>query len=445
MKDFFEKIRNELPRIDPIEVRGRIAEVVGLLVESTGPSASIGEVCRILNKDGDLIVRAEVVGFRSDRTLLMPLGTIEGVHPGNTVVATHRPLMVSVGEELLGRVLNGTGQEMDGKGTISTAIERPIFSDIPDPLKRNRVTEPFQTGIRAIDGFLTLGEGQRVGIFAGSGVGKSVLMGMMAKNCRADVNVIALVGERGREVRDFLERDLGEEGIKRSVVVVATSDQPALIRMKASMVAAAIAEYFRDEGKRVLFMCDSVTRLAMAQREIGLTVGEPPATRGYTPSVFAMLPKFLERAGNSDKGSITGLFTVLVEGSDMDEPVADAVRGILDGHILLSRDLANKNHFPAIDVLSSISRCMNDIIDADHRKIVGELRDNMATYKANEDLISIGAYEPGRNQKIDRAIQLNDHINRYLKQDRSEASTFEQSRMMLNQLLAIAVQNERRK
>jgi flagellum-specific ATP synthase len=445
MKEFFEKIKNELPRIDPIEVRGRIAEVVGLLVESTGPSASIGDVCRILNKDGDLIVRAEVVGFRSDRTLLMPLGTIEGVHPGNTVVATHRPLMVSVGEELLGRVLNGTGQEMDGKGTISTAIERPIFSDIPDPLKRKRVTEPFQTGIRAIDGFLTLGEGQRVGIFAGSGVGKSVLMGMMAKNCRADVNVIALVGERGREVRDFLERDLGEEGIKRSVVVVATSDQPALIRMKASMVAAAIAEYFRDEGKRVLFMCDSVTRLAMAQREIGLTVGEPPATRGYTPSVFAMLPKFLERAGNSDKGSITGLFTVLVEGSDMDEPVADAVRGILDGHILLSRDLANKNHFPAIDILSSISRCMNDIIDADHRKIVGELRDNMATYKANEDLISIGAYEPGRNQKIDRAIQLNDHINRYLKQDRSEASTFEQSRMMLNQLLAIAVQNERRK
>ncbi|MCL1947312.1 MAG: flagellar protein export ATPase FliI [Chitinivibrionia bacterium] len=445
MKEFFEVIKNELPKIDPIEVRGRIVEVVGLLVESTGPSASIGEVCRILNKNGELIVRAEVVGFRSDRTLLMPLGTIEGVHPGNTVVATRRPLMVSVGDKLLGRVLNGTGQEMDGKGALNTAVERPIFSEIPDPLKRKRVDKPFQTGIRAIDGFLTLGEGQRVGIFAGSGVGKSVLMGMMAKNCRADVNVIALVGERGREVRDFLERDLGEEGMKRSVVVVATSDQPALIRMKASMVAAAIAEYFRDEGKRVLFMCDSVTRLAMAQREIGLTVGEPPATRGYTPSVFAMLPKFLERAGNSDKGSITGLFTVLVEGSDMDEPVADAVRGILDGHILLSRELAHKNHFPAIDILSSISRCMNDIIDADHRKIVGELRDNMATYKANEDLISIGAYELGRNQKIDRAIQLNDHINKYLKQDRNEASTFEQSRTMLNQLLAIAIQGEKRK
>ena len=445
MKEFFEKIKNELPKIDPVEVRGQIIEVVGLLVESTGPSASIGEVCRILNKNGELIVRAEVVGFRAERTLLMPLGTIEGVRPGNTVVATKKPLMVGVGDELLGRVLNGIGQEMDSKGALNTLSERSIFSEIPDPLKRSRVSKPFQTGIRAIDGFLTLGEGQRVGIFAGSGVGKSVLMGMMAKNCRADVNVIVLVGERGREVREFLERDLGEEGLKRSVVVVATSDQPALIRMKASMVGASIAEYFRDQGKRVLFMCDSVTRLAMAQREIGLTVGEPPTTRGYTPSVFAMLPKFLERAGNSDVGSITGLFTVLVEGGDMDEPVADAARGILDGHILLSRELAQKNHFPAIDVLGSISRCMVDVIDGDHRKIVGELRDTMAIYKTNEDLISIGAYEQGRSPKIDKAIQLNDHINRYLRQDRDEASTFEQARAMLNQLVAVAAQSERRK
>jgi len=445
MKEFFEKIETELPKIDPVEVRGRIIEVVGLLVESTGPSASIGEVCRILNKNGDLIVRAEVVGFRAERTLLMPLGTIEGVRPGNTVVATKKPLMVGVGDELLGRVLNGIGQEMDSKGALNTLRERSIFSEIPDPLKRSRVNKPFQTGIRAIDGFLTLGEGQRVGIFAGSGVGKSVLMGMMAKNCRADVNVIVLVGERGREVREFLERDLGEEGLKRSVVVVATSDQPALIRMKASMVGASIAEYFRDQGKRVLFMCDSVTRLAMAQREIGLTVGEPPTTRGYTPSVFAMLPKFLERAGNSDVGSITGLFTVLVEGGDMDEPVADAARGILDGHILLSRELAQKNHFPAIDILGSISRCMVDVIDSDHRKIVGELRDAMAIYKTNEDLISIGAYEQGRSPKIDKAIQLNEHINRYLRQDRDEASTFEQARGMLNQLVAIAAQSERRK
>jgi flagellum-specific ATP synthase len=445
MKEFFEKIKNELPKIDPVEVRGQIIEVVGLLVESTGPSASIGEVCRILNKNGELIVRAEVVGFRAERTLLMPLGTIEGVRPGNTVVATKKPLMVGVGDELLGRVLNGIGQEMDSKGALNTLNERSIFSEIPDPLKRSRVNKPFQTGIRAIDGFLTLGEGQRVGIFAGSGVGKSVLMGMMAKNCRADVNVIVLVGERGREVREFLERDLGEEGLKRSVVVVATSDQPALIRMKASMVGASIAEYFRDQGKRVLFMCDSVTRLAMAQREIGLTVGEPPTTRGYTPSVFAMLPKFLERAGNSDVGSITGLFTVLVEGGDMDEPVADAARGILDGHILLSRELAQKNHFPAIDILGSISRCMVDVIDSDHRKIVGELRDAMAIYKTNEDLISIGAYEQGRSPKIDKAIQLNDHINRYLRQDRDEASTFEQARAMLNQLVAVAAQNERRK
>ena len=442
MKRFFDRIKNELPRVSPIEVRGRIVEVVGLLVESTGPSASIGEVCRILGKNGELIVLAEVVGFRSERTLLMPLGTIEGVHPGNTVVATRRPLMISVGYELLGRVLNGIGKEMDGKGPLETPIERPIFSEIPDPLKRNRVSKPFQTGIRAIDGFLTLGEGQRVGIFAGSGVGKSILMGMMAKNCRADVNVIVLVGERGREVRDFLERDLGEEGIKRSVIVVATSDQPALIRLKASMVGAAIAEFFRDDGKKVLFMCDSITRLAMAQREIGLTIGEPPTTRGYTPSVFAMLPQFLERAGNSDKGSITGLFTVLVEGGDMDEPVADAARGILDGHILLSRELANKNHFPAIDILGSISRCMTDVIDDSHRRIVGDLRDNMATYKSNEDLISIGAYEKGRNPKIDKAIQLHDHINRYLKQDRNETATFEQARNMLNQLLAISVQSE---
>ena len=290
-----------------------------------------------------------------------------------------------------------------------------------------------------------MGEGQRVGIFSGSGVGKSVLMGMMAKNCRADVNVIVLVGERGREVRDFLERDLGDEGLKRSVVVVATSDQPALIRIKASMVGAAIAEYFRDQGRQVLFMCDSVTRLAMAQREIGLTIGEPPTTRGYTPSVFTMLPQFLERAGNSDKGSITGIFTILVEGGDMDEPVADATRGILDGHILLSRELAQKNHFPAIDVLGSISRCMFDVIDNDHRKIIGELRDLMTVYKSNEDLISIGAYEQGRSPKIDKAIQLNEHINRYLRQDRTEASTLEQARAMLNQLVAVAAQSERRK
>jgi flagellum-specific ATP synthase len=439
MEEFFDRLRRELPRIDPFEIRGRIVEVVGLLVESTGPAASVGEVCRILGRNNELIVCAEVVGFRGDRTLLMPLGAIEGVHPGNTVIATRRPLMVSVGDELLGRVLNGIGEVIDQKGPIATVVQRPIFSEIPDPLKRDRVSKPFQTGIRAIDGFLTLGQGQRVGIFAGSGVGKSVLLGMMAKNCRADVNVIALVGERGREVREFLERDLGEEGMQRSVVVIATSDQPALIRMKASMVAAAIAEYFRDQGKQVLFMCDSITRLAMAQREIGLTVGEPPATRGYTPSVFAMLPKFLERAGNSDKGSITGLFTVLVEGGDMDEPVADAARGILDGHILLSRDLAQKNHFPSIDVLGSISRCMNDVIDKEHRKIVGELRDNMATFKSNEDLISIGAYEGGRNPKIDKAIMMNDHINRFLKQDREEAAmTFEQSRTMLNQLAKIA-------
>jgi flagellum-specific ATP synthase len=323
---------------------------------------------------------------------------------------------------------------MDGKGAIKSDEERSIYSKVPDPLTRPRIADVFSTGIRAIDGMLTLGEGQRVGIFAGSGVGKSVLLGMMAKNCQADVNVIALVGERGREVREFIERDLGEEGLKRSVVIVATSDQPALIRMKGAMVAASIAEFFRDSGKQVLFMCDSVTRLAMAQREIGLTIGEPPASKGYTPSVFAMLPKFLERAGTSTKGSITGIYTVLVEGGDMDEPVADATRGILDGHILLSRDLAHRNHFPAIDVLHSISRCQTDVISDTHRTIVGQVRDLMATYKDNEDLITIGAYERGRNPKVDLAVAMNEKIEMYLKQDRNDSNTYQESSAILGQL-----------
>ncbi len=435
----FDAIVETVQQVEPIVVQGKVTEVVGLLIESTGPPASVGDVCIIYDRLDREAGRAEVVGFRSERTLLMPLGTVQGITPGYTVITTKRPLMVPTGDGLLGRILDGIGRPMDNKGPLNSTGERPIFSDIPDPLTRNRIENIFQTGIRAIDGMLTLGEGQRVGIFAGSGVGKSVLLGMMAKNCRADVNIIALVGERGREVREFIERDLGEEGMARSIVVVATSDQPALIRLKASMVAAAIAESFRDQGKRVLFMCDSVTRLAMAQREIGLTVGEPPAAKGYTPSVFAMLPQFLERAGNSDKGSITGLYTVLVEGGDMDEPVADAARGILDGHILLSRDLAHKNHFPAIDILQSISRCANDVIEKGQFDAVGYLRDMMSKYRDNEDLINIGAYEMGRNPQVDQAVALHGPIEEFLKQDRNESSTIDETLARLAQLLGLGI------
>ncbi len=439
----FDTLVDKARQVDPVIVKGKITEVVGLLVESTGPPASVGDVCIILNRVGSEVGRAEVVGFRSERTLLMPLGTVDGITPGFTVITTKRPLMVPTGESLLGRILDGLGRPMDGKGPLNATGERPVFSDIPDPLTRNRIEDIFQTGVRSIDGMLTLGEGQRVGIFAGSGVGKSVLLGMMAKNCRADVNVIALIGERGREVREFIERDLGEEGMKRTVVVVATSDQPALIRLKGSMVAAAIAESFRDQGLRVLFMCDSVTRLAMAQREIGLTVGEPPAAKGYTPSVFAMLPQFLERAGNSDKGSITGIYTVLVEGGDMDEPVADAARGILDGHIVLSRDMAHKNHFPAIDILQSISRCAADVIDPAQKDAVGELRDMMALYHDNEDMINIGAYEMGRNPRVDRSIALHEPIESFLKQDRNESSSIDQTLALLAQIAALNMREQR--
>lgn len=419
---------------EPIQVHGKITEVIGLLIESTGPAASVGDVC-ILEKNGIVAGRAEVVGFRQDRTLLMPLGSVEGIHPGLTVRGTKAPLLIGVGHNLLGRILDGLGEPLDSRGPLKVDKYRSVYSAIPNPLHRRRITEPFQTGIRAIDSLVTVGRGQRMGIFAGSGVGKSVLLGMMAKNCKSDVNVIALVGERGREVREFIERDLGEEGLKRSVLVVATSDQPALIRLKAAMVAASIAEYFRDLGKGVLFLVDSVTRLAQAQREIGLAIGEPPATKGYTPSVFAMLPKFLERAGTSEKGDITGLFTVLVDGDDMEEPIADAARSILDGHIVLSRKLAHRNHFPAIDVLESISRCMSDVVSDDHKKIAGMTKDFMALYRENEDLIQIGAYAAGSNEKVDKSIKINDPLSLFLRQDRNEKATLEQSTGKLKDIL----------
>jgi flagellum-specific ATP synthase len=432
----FQPYINAITNADPIRVHGKVTEVIGLLIESTGPAASVGDVCLIENH-GETIGRAEVVGFRKDRTLLMALGPIEGIHPGLTVMGTKRPLMAAVGKCLLGRVLDGLGSPLDDKGPVRADSYRSIFSAIPNPLYRKRISEPFQTGVRSIDSMVTIGKGQRIGIFAGSGVGKSVLLGMMARNCRSDINVIALIGERGREVREFLERDLGPEGLKRSVVVVATSDQPALIRLKGAMVAAAIAEYFRDLGKDVLFMVDSITRLAMAQREIGLAIGEPPATKGFTPSVFSMLPKFLERAGNSENGTITGLFTVLVEGDDMDEPVSDAARSILDGHIVLSRKLAHRNHFPAIDILESISRCMPDVIREDHLKVAGHIKDYMAAFRENEDLIQIGAYAAGSSERVDKSIKLHDPLFNFFRQDRSEKSTFDESVKKLKELARI--------
>ncbi len=422
----FTPFTSAIKHAEPIRVHGKITEVIGLLIESTGPAASVGDVCTIEHNDS-VIAHAEVVGFRKERTLLMALGPLEGIRPGFTVVSTKRPLMVPVGRNLLGRIIDGLGNPIDGKGGLIAEASRPTFSQVPNPLHRKRITEHFETGIRSIDSLLTLGKGQRMGIFSGSGIGKSILLGMMAKNCKSDVNVIALVGERGREVREFLERDLGEEGLKRSVVIVATSDQPALIRMKGAMIAAAIAEYFRDKGKDVLFLCDSITRLATAQREIGLAIGEPPATKGYTPSVFSMLPKFLERAGTSSKGTITGLFTVLVEGDDLDEPISDAARSVLDGHIVLSRELATRNHYPAVDILQSISRCQPDVVTSEHMDLVGAIKNLLAAYKENEDLIQIGAYASGSNHRVDSAIKIHEPIMRFLRQNRDDRVDYAES------------------
>jgi len=407
---------------DPVEVRGRITRVVGLLVESSGPAAGVGELCALAAGDA-LLGMAEVVGFREGTTLLMPLGGMDGIRPGLEVVATGKPLTVPVGPDLVGRILDGLGNPLDGKGPVA-GLRRPVTGHAPHPLTRHRIDKPMGTGVRALDGFLTLARGQRMGIFAGSGVGKSVLLGMLARRCEAEINVICLIGERGREVREFLERDLGEEGMKRSVVVCATSDQPAVVRVKAAFTATAIAEWFREQGRDVLLMMDSATRLAMAQREIGLAVGEPPATKGYTPSVFALLPKIFERAGTAEQGSITGLYTVLVDGDDLEEPVADAIRSILDGHVVLSRDLANKNHFPAIDVLRSISRCMTDVVVDDHRKAARELLSLMSVYRENEDLVTLGAYQKGSDARLDLAIKLRDKWQAYLRQDRDETSSF---------------------
>lgn len=418
---FTEAVQN----CQSMKLIGKVTQVIGLVIESQGPTVSLGELCYIKSHFPDVLpIPAEVVGFREGYVILMPVGEMQGIGPGCEVVSAQKTLNVKVGPELLGRVLDGLGNPMDDKGPLLCKTEYPLQADPPPPLTRPRIKDNLYVGVRAIDGLITMGEGQRIGIMAGSGVGKSTLLSMIARNTEADISVIALVGERGREVRDFIERDLGEEGMKRSVVVVATSDQPALVRIKGAMTATAIAEYFRDQGHKVVLMMDSVTRFAMAQREVGLTIGEPPATRGYTPSVFALLPRLLERAGTSEKGSITGIYTVLVDGDDMNEPIADAVRSILDGHIVLSRKIAAQNHFPAIDIMPSVSRVMNEVVSPEHLKAAQQMRQLMAVYRDAEDLIHIGAYVKGSSAKIDEAVQKIDAINAFLCQGIFEVDSY---------------------
>ena len=433
-----EAYLTRLDQVDLLRVNGKVEQVIGLVIQSIGPNCALGDVCMIKSREGHDLCLSEVVGFRSNRVLSMILGDASRIGPGSEIVATGRSLSINVGKELLGRVIDGLGRPMDGKGPIVTEEVRSIYSAPPNPLTRRRITETVATGIRSIDALLTLGKGQRVGIFAGSGVGKSVTLGMIARNTSADVNVIALVGERGREVTEFLEQELGAEGLRRSVVIVATSDQASLIRLKAAFMATTIAEYFRDAGMDVMLMMDSVTRLAMAQREVGLAIGEPPTTKGYTPSVFAMLPKLLERAGNSRTGSITGIYTVLVEGDDMTEPVADAVRSILDGHIVLSRRLASGGQYPAVDALESVSRVMSAVTTPAHRKAVHLFLDMMATYRESEDLINIGAYVKGSNPRIDRAVKNREAVRNFIRQDSSEKAEFDESVGRLQEIVTHA-------
>lgn len=415
-----ETYRKAIRQAEPYIQGGKVSQVIGLTVETVGLTANIGDICKIFtNQPGEYIL-AEVVGFKGKNILLMPFGDLSGIGPNNFVVSTDRTLQVPVGKSLCGRVLDAMGNPMDGKGPIDVEDYYRIENPPPNPLERNRIKEQLPLGIKAIDGLLSIGRGQRVGIFAGSGVGKSTLMGMMARNTNADINVITLVGERGREVREFIEKDLGEEGLKNSILVIATSDQPAIMRLKSAMVGTSIAEYFRDQGYDVLLLMDSLTRFAMAQREIGMAIGEPPISRGFTPSVYAVMPKLLERTGASSKGSITGLYTVLVEGDDMNEPISDTVRGILDGHIVLSRALAHNNHYPAIDVLASVSRLMPDIASREMIDKAGFIKRIMATYRDAQDLISIGAYKSGSSAEIDQAITLMPSINGLLQQGTHE-------------------------
>ncbi len=435
VEDYITTFSKKIENAETIKVNGKVTDVVGLVIVSFGPNVAIGEECKVVDRDGKEVCGCEVVGFKDGKVLSIALGEVHAISPACEIVATGKSFSISVGEELLGRVIDGLGNPIDGKGPLNLSERMSIYREPPNPLERDRISAPLQTGVRAIDGLLTIGKGQRAGIFAGSGVGKSVLLGMMARNTDADINVITLLGERGREVREFIEKDLGEEGLKRSVVIVATSDKSALIRTKGAFIGTTIAEYFRDKGKDVLLMMDSVTRFAMAQREIGLTVGEPPTTKGYTPSVFALLPKLLERAGTTNTGSITGFYTVLVDGDDMNEPIADAVRSILDGHIVLSRKLAHKGQYPAIDPLQSVSRVMPDIVTNDHRERAILFNEILSTYNEAEDLVNIGAYVKGSNPQIDHALQNISNLRLFLKQGMKEKSEYQETLNKLNEMI----------
>jgi flagellum-specific ATP synthase len=435
----YEMYADRIDRASTIRQFGKVTRVIGLVIESAGPAVSVGRLCYIENRDDKSRTLAEVVGFRDDRILLMPLGTTSGITPGAIVTSTSDQFRIPVGQALIGRVIGGLGEPIDDLGPIVTEVTRSVASRPVPVLRRRRITKPIRTGIKAIDTMAAVGKGQRMGVFAGSGVGKSVMLGMIARGSSADVNIIALIGERGREVKEFIERDLGPEGLKRSVVVAVSSDQPALVRIKGAMVASAIAEYFRDQGKDVLLLMDSVTRVATAQREIGLAAGEPPATRGYTPSVFAMLPQLLERAGSTERGSITGLYAVLVEGDDFNEPISDAVRSILDGHIALSRRLASMNQYPAVDIVDSISRLMKEVSTPEEISLAGSVRELVATYREAEDLINIGAYVKGSNEKIDLAIDKHDALNEFFSQGISELCNHEDA---IQQLAAVVESQE---
>ncbi len=417
-----------------VRVRGRVTELTGLVIKAAVPNVRIGELCFIQTRGRGQALRAEVVGFQGDEVMLMPLGELSGIGPDSEVIPTGRPLTIKVGNALLGRVLNGLGEPIDGKPLPDGLLEWSVDRDCPDPFKRMRIEHPLQLGVRCIDGLLTVGEGQRIGLFAGSGVGKSTLMGQIARNTAAEMAVIALIGERGREVLEFIEDALGKEGLARSVVICATSDQPSLVRLRAAFVATAIAEYFRDRGGNVLFMLDTVTRLARAQREIGLAVGEPPARQGYPPSVFSMLPRILERTGNSDKGKCTAIYTCLVAGGDMEEPIADEVRGILDGHFILNRALGERNQWPAMDVLASLSRVMTQIVSPEHKAAAAKLRETLATYEKQRDLILLGAYQYGTDPRTDYAIDKYEAIIEFLKQTTDSSVTFDET---VAQLIAL--------
>ena len=429
-----ELLEEAVRDVNPVETRGRVEQVVGTIIRAVVPGVKVGELCMLRNPWEEWSLKAEVVGFVKNVALLSPLGSMQGISPATEVIPTGEILSIPVGNELLGRVVDGLGQPMDGGPAIRTRTHYPIFAEAPNPMTRNIIARPISLGLRVIDGVLTCGEGQRMGIFAAAGGGKSTLLSSILKGCTADVCVLALIGERGREVREFIEHDIGPEGRKKAVLVVSTSDRSSMERLKAAYTATAISEYFRDQGRDVLLMMDSLTRFSMAQREIGLASGEPPVTRGYPPSVYSEMPKLLERAGCAEHGSITGLYTVLVEGEDFNEPITDTARSILDGHIMLTRKLANRNHYPAVDVLQSISRCMSMVASKEHKTAAGKLKNIMATYNEAEDLINIGAYKRGSNPSIDRAINKIDDVNEYLLQDTDEKFTFEETVELLENL-----------